>query len=579
VTITEQSGAEAAQTRAATLAEPSCGTRGEPRGQPAPTPTPERDRPARRRADWASLLVALVALSPFLVGAVQIVRRGFPPGALFGDRAILALTGIDAFHAPVLLGPYSRFYWHHPGPLYFYVLQVWSWAFGRSTVALVLGAVAVDVAGAVGILVLAHRRGGRPLLVWTSLLLTAYLVALDPVPFDIWNPSVTVLPFVAMLLLAWSVACRDWWAMPWLAFVASFVVQTHVGLAPGAAAAIGGCAVIGWTRVRRSATPLAASERRTVGRAALVAVVVGLVAWLPPIVQELTGREGNLSALVQFFTKPTTPHSLADGLNTAALQATLMLRSVIGPVTLRDDLHQGLTLALLITALAFGAGLVLARRARSSDTLALMALVVVELVVGVYAVTRIAGDIQFYLVQWISAVGFVLWVACGHAVVAFVRTRAPAAGAERSALPLMRVAGAIVLVALCVSTIRAFPGNAGLVNEDLDVPNNRALFGYVPAKQLLAATREGGTVVLRPESRTSWEVLAADALMLEQHGRHVRIIATQETRLLFDDALLVDGAHGLPVLAFRDRRQPRRPVGATFVADQGRWSVIAIDRG
>jgi hypothetical protein len=194
-------------------------------------------------------------------------------------------------------------------------------------------------------------------------------------------------------------------------------------------------------------------------------------------------------------------------------------------------------------------------------------------------VTRIAGDIQFYLVQWISAVGFVLWVGCGHAVVAFVRTRAPAAGGERSALPLMRVAGAIVLAMLCVSTIRAFPGNAGLVNEDLDVPNNRALFGYVPAKQLLAATREGGTVVLRPESRTSWEALAADALMLVQHGRHVRIIATQETRLLFDEALLVDGAHGQPVLAFRDRPQPRRPVGATFVADQGKWSVIAIDRG
>ena len=40
-----------------------------------------------------------------------------------------------------------------------------------------------------------------------------FTVAIEPVPFDVWNPSVTLLPFVALLLLAWSITCRDWWAM------------------------------------------------------------------------------------------------------------------------------------------------------------------------------------------------------------------------------------------------------------------------------------------------------------------------------------------------------------------------------
>ena len=70
---------------------------------------------------------------------------------------------------------------------------------------------------------------------------------------------------------------------------------------------------------------------------------------------------------------------------------------------------------------------------------------------------------------------------------------------------------------------RATPG---CINENLDVPNNRALFGYVPTKQLLAATEPGRTVVLRNDSATAWEVLGADALMLEQHGRHVQIVET-----------------------------------------------------
>ena len=48
----------------------------------------------RRRV--STLAIALVALSPFAVGAFSIIKRGYPAGALFGDRAILALTARDA---------------------------------------------------------------------------------------------------------------------------------------------------------------------------------------------------------------------------------------------------------------------------------------------------------------------------------------------------------------------------------------------------------------------------------------------------------------------------------------------------
>ena len=263
---------------------------------------------------------------------------------------------------------------------------------------------------------------------WTSLLVTAYLVVVEPDPFDIWNPSVTLLPFVALLLLSWSVACRDWWMLPWLAFVASFVVQTHVGLAPGTAAAIGFAVVVAVMRWRRDAASRTDTsrdaidaERQRMGRAGLVSVAVVFVAWLPPLIQEATGREGNLSALVRFFTQPGSAHTLSEGLTNTGLQATLMLRGLFVPISLRGDTQQLLTLALVVSAVAFVGALASARRLRSGDTLALLALVAVELVVGVYAVTRIAGPIQYYLVQWISAVGFVLWVAIGRAALELAR--------------------------------------------------------------------------------------------------------------------------------------------------------------
>src|SRR5204862_6169334 len=105
-----------------------------------------------------------------------------------------------------------------------------------------------------------------------SLLLAAYLVVIEPTPFDIWNPSVTLLPFVLVLLLAWSVACRDWWAAPWLAFVASFAVQTHVGLAPGVAMALAFAVFVGVWRQRQRHDPLRDDERRTIRRSVATTV-------------------------------------------------------------------------------------------------------------------------------------------------------------------------------------------------------------------------------------------------------------------------------------------------------------------
>jgi hypothetical protein len=454
-------------------------------------------------------------------------------------------------------------------------LKAWSVIVGDGTVGLVLGAVAINAAAAAGILVLAHRRGGRPFLVWASLLLTAYLVAVEPIPFDIWNPSVTLLPFVLVLLLAWSVACRDWWAAPWLALAASFAVQTHVGLAPGVAMAIMFAVVVSSLRQRRRA-PLREDERRSLRRSVVVAVAVAVVVWLPPLVDELTSSDGNLSALVHFFSRPGSPHPLSEGLTNTALQATLLLRSLTESVSLRADAHQGLTLAVVLSAVVFVGAVVVARKARATDALVLLAFVAVELLVGVYAVTRIVDGIQFYLVQWISAVGFVLWLAVGNAAIGFARTRLASLPTFRT---LARATIAIAIAVLCVSAVRAFPGDAGRMDEDLNLPNDRALFGYAPAAQLLAATRNDRTVVLRLDSVTSWEVMTGDALLLVQHGRKVQIIETPVTRLLFDDALLVPGSSGEQVLAFRNRHDPRVTVGERLLADQGAWSIVDIPGG
>src|SRR6185437_11991109 len=150
-----------------------------------------------------------------------------------------------------------------------------------------------------------------------------------------------------------------------------------------------------------------------------VSVAITVLVWLPPVIQQLTSQDGNLTALARFFTRPGSPHTFGEGITNTALQATLMVRGVFEPISLRADAHQGLVLAVVLSAAAFA-------------------------------------------------------VAVGKATIEFARTRASDAPRWRT---LTRGAAVVVLAALCVSTIRAFPGDAGRINEDLDVPNNRALFG------------------------------------------------------------------------------------------------------
>jgi hypothetical protein len=81
-------------------------------------------------------------------------------------------------------------------------------------------------------------------------------------------------------------------------------------------------------------------------------------------------------------------------------------------------------------------------------------------------------------------------------------------------------------------------------------------------------------VVLRLRSDSAWEVLATDALMLEQHGRRVRIVANSVTGLLFDDAILVRAAPvDADVLVFHDRRGPSVGAATSVIAHQGPWSI------
>jgi len=84
------------------------------------TPT---KRTARARPPVEHLIVAFVA-APFLVAAVAIAIGPHAGSEFVGDNALSQLRIADVGHHAVLLGPYARDGWSHPGPAMYFLLAL-----------------------------------------------------------------------------------------------------------------------------------------------------------------------------------------------------------------------------------------------------------------------------------------------------------------------------------------------------------------------------------------------------------------------------------------------------------------------
>ncbi len=266
-----------------------------------------------------------LALVPFVASAIALVVRvggDYRPSA---DQALIELQIRDIGHQSVLLGPYSRFGWFHPGPILYYLLWLPYRITGSSSLSLCFAALTLNAATVAGIALVARKRGGLPLVLLTLVLVGILTSSLGAQFFrDVWNPSITVLPFVLLVLLAWSMSCGEAWALPLAAGIGTFLVQTHVSYGFVTLAVLGaglvGAAVTVW---RRRADAHHPERRRSWLRMTAVTAVVLGVLWLPVVVQQLTTEPGNLGQLLRFFREHDREHSYGDSWHVLASQLSL----------------------------------------------------------------------------------------------------------------------------------------------------------------------------------------------------------------------------------------------------------------
>ncbi len=254
----------------------------------------------------------VIAAAPFVVTAAALIFGGGGEYLPSGDLAMTEMHVRDVGRHEVLTGLWSRFHWNHPGPLQFYLIAPFYRLAGSSSLGMVLGALAVNLAAVVGILAVARRRGGTPLLLCSLVACLLLTRSLGPEFLgDAWNLTLPVLPFALMAFVVWSMLAGETWALPAGAALATFLVQTHIGYL-ATAGALFACGALGLVlSARREHGP---GWGRPLLRPAAFTVGVLAVLWLPPAIDLVTNSPSNAGDIYRYFRDPgEAGHSLAEG--------------------------------------------------------------------------------------------------------------------------------------------------------------------------------------------------------------------------------------------------------------------------
>jgi hypothetical protein len=293
---------------------------------------------------------------------------------------------------------------------------------------------------------LAWRRGGLALVVATMTAVSlVYASTGEWVVLEPWNPYI-VLPFFCLFVFqCWLVATGRPKHLPGLAFVASFVVQTHVGYLPLVVAVL---AVVVLCAVRDRPSPGTPSAWR---RPLTFAAGITAVMWVLPAIDLVFNRPGNLDRMVRYFVNGNTGEPVAGVTHALGLMAAeFKLRPAwLGASDKRGLIEAGTTASIVwlvvpVAILALSWWVSRGRPARAARRLWIIAAVLLP--VAVLTLSRVTGWLYPYLFQWRPVIAVLVVFASAGLVVVARR--------------LLDVAGVrIVLAGLAVVTVCVFSGS------------------------------------------------------------------------------------------------------------------------
>jgi hypothetical protein len=402
-------------------------------------------------------LVVLLALPLAIALGVLRTPRWFP--LLDLSQTELRVRDVWSSHPPLIglagrIGPFGR-QGSHLGPMSFYSLWPFYQLFGAGSWALEAATVALNTIAAGLSLWIAKRRGGIALLLGMALVLAVLMHAYGAYLLtQAWNPFLPAMWWIVFLLAVWSVLCDDWPMLVAGVVAGSFCMQTHIsylGLIGGIAAV-----TVGVVAYQVYAKRDDREARSSLLRWTAIAAGVGVLLWIPPVIDQIVHDPGNFTVVKDHFSDPPeSPVGLREGVR--------VFLAELNPVRLfTETLGQGRTSAAtssvlpgILLLLAWGASFLAAWRLRLRTIVRLDVVLAVASVLGVISAMRIFGYLWFYLVLWVAALSALM-------VVAVVWTAAEVVGRRASSSDRAKGArfGALALVVGLVVVVVAFSFDA-----------------------------------------------------------------------------------------------------------------------
>jgi hypothetical protein len=316
-------------------------------------------------------------------------------------------------HGQYLFAPGPSLYWLLAIPAQ--VVRHWPWA------PLVWTAL-VEAGVIIGIVWLAGQFGGRVLAVATALGLVLLIASIGARNlYNPWSVNLPVLPLVLLVFLTWAIVQGSHRLLPLAALVVSFEVQADpsfgfvsVTLTGVIVVAVGAAwwRARGWTARQRRAAGL--------GRPTMVlTAAVGILLWLPALVQQVTTNPGNLTLIARSSSRQGHREGVAFGVSILGKVATRwpMLEFKRVPLNAGSGAPPSYTLAGAAFLALLSALLVIARHHGARREAAGLVAVLAASVGLVVAAALLPADhltsASFWLLAWSPDVGLLLWVIIG----------------------------------------------------------------------------------------------------------------------------------------------------------------------
>lgn len=372
--------------------------------------------PSEPLRPYQSYLLALLFFAPALVLFAMLVGHATESFYPIGDNACIESRVLTASQSVQYVGTWSRFGWNNPGPLYFYMLVPFYLLSSMGTQSLHAGALFLNIVSVLIVLWCLLRTGNSRLFFFAAFFLSLYAQHYLGLRFlrGVWDPYVTVLPFAAFTLISVHLSLGNPRILPLAAGLFTFLVQTRVGYLPVSTWVLAVSLLLCGTRHAGGLRGFVTS--REFSRPMAIAAALLAVLWALPVVEAVRNPPGNLGELLRFFLLPSQ-----EG-QTVAHSFELVARVTNQPlVRLLNQLAPGAgvavgtrNLSLFCVQVVLGVAALLTSRAagqRYGFNLLLVSLS--SLVICLVSVSQIPGNINVYLINWMSILGLIHWSAIG----------------------------------------------------------------------------------------------------------------------------------------------------------------------